>query len=163
MCIPSRNFAGWAWRGGSCRRFLIGFGRGDCVRLTYTPAMKGEFCMKSWGSWPRMKCGCGLMKRDEFRGFHNAYLMLSPPSYPSSVLSRKCLWLRTDDGETSYAPRLAIDSSNTSIAMSASSFVTMSGGAMRIVLGPQPRNNTPRSKAASTMRSRSTAPYARVL
>src|SRR5260370_1285494 len=39
----------------------------------------------------------------------------------------------------------------------------LGGGAMRTVLGPQPRNKTPRSNAHSPMRSRSPAPYPRVL
>src|ERR1700688_634022 len=40
-----------------------------------------------------------------------------------------------------------MDYSSTSMATSASSLFTMSGGAMRMVLGPQPRKRTPCSNA----------------
>src|SRR5882672_7052333 len=50
---------------------------------------------------------------------------------------------------------IVIDSSSASMATSASSLVTTSGGEMRTVLGPQPRKRMPRSNASSTMRSRS--------
>src|SRR2546426_2665772 len=50
---------------------------------------------------------------------------------------------------------IVIDSSSASMATSASSLVTTSGGEMRTVLGPQPRKRIPRSNASSTMRSRS--------
>ena len=56
-----------------------------------------------------------------------------------------------------YLPARAMHSSSTSTATSASSLLTTSGGAMRIVLGPQPRNSKPRSKASSIMRSRASA------
>src|SRR5580700_5830159 len=59
-------------------------------------------------------------------------------------------------------PTILMHSSSTSTATSASSLVTIKAGQIRMVLGPQPRNRTPRSKASSTMRSRSAAPYSLV-
>src|SRR5579864_123990 len=57
---------------------------------------------------------------------------------------------------------ISIDSSSVSMATSASSLVTTRGGAMRTVLGPQPRNRIPRSNACSTIRSRFSGAYSLV-
>src|SRR3984893_4596312 len=68
-------------------------------------------------------------------------------SHASNDLTTSDQRLATNDYP--FFSTLAIDSSSASMATSASSLVTMSGGAMRTVLGPQPRNKTPRSNASS--------------
>src|ERR1700730_18575342 len=112
------------------------------------------------------------------RSGHPRARSLEPPSPEQQIASALGPWKQyesipqfrstshaSNDLTTSDYPffsTTAIDSSSASMATSASSLVTMSGGAMRTVLGPQPRNKTPRSNASSTMRSRSRAPYSRV-
>src|SRR5580658_8129703 len=67
-------------------------------------------------------------------------------------------------GQSGYPnfPTSWMHSSSTSMATSASSLVTTSGGHRRTELGPQPRKSTPFSKAFSTIRSRSAAAYSLV-
>src|ERR1700693_5595301 len=98
--------------------------------------------------------GCGFGSGGDVDGFngsgpHNA--SYAPCGWPEPAALRDC------------SSTIVMHSSRTSMATSASSLVTMSGGAMRTVLGPQPRNRMPRSKASSTMRSRSWAPYSFVV
>src|SRR5256886_13274275 len=88
---------------------------------------------------------------DGFNGSGPHIASYAPCGFPEPAAFRDC------------SPTMVMHSSRTSIATSASSLVTMSGGAMRTVLGPQPRKRMPRSKASSTMRSRSCAPYSFVI
>src|SRR5438309_1626594 len=85
-----------------------------------------------------------LGSRSDVDGFNGSgpHIFYAPCGLPEPAL-RDC------------SSTMVMHSSRTSIATSASSLVTMSGGAMRTVLGPQPRKRMPRSKASSTMRSRS--------
>src|SRR6266436_7159694 len=120
------------------------------VAITIKPHAWNRHHLSKSLRWP-LGSGCNMNR------FHRSVPHRAPPT----IYRLKTYHLRP----TTYASfsTTAIASSSASMATSASSLVTISGGAMRTVLGPHPRNSTPRSNAASTMRSRSLAPYSRVV